>query len=758
MKTLAARVLVILAGGLILLSALGIARAQLATPQAPTTTTAIFLPAVIDRSAPAATPTPSPTATTTGSVNLLAGNMPLPTGWHTNGPDTYWEGYLRVQGEPVVEMTLIDCGDNSGNNRLDIVRVYDPGNNLIVNQTNCTGNTIFTIPTAGRPGLYRVLLQDNDTQNGNGGNIWLNKLRDQRIYTNPANPALAATNLLTQIEPLPGGWVTGGHLTYWEGYIHVQNESSITVTATDCADDEGDGALDAIQITDSSGLIVGSVSGCSSSSRSFPINTQDKPGWYRLYFYDKDAGSDPGRSPAQNGGNLWVANLTDQHVYPTPGGEPPPPTTPTPTATATRPATATRTATATRAATATPTPSATPPTGFGWQPVGSGSASGGGISNNSGASQTVALAVGPDNTLYAAWSDTSSGNNEIYLRHWDGAAWRELGGSASGGGISDNSGSSFSPSIAVAPDGRPWVAWHDRTPGAPEIYVRRWSGTTWETVGANSASGGGISNNSGGSAFVDLQIDANGQAFATWTDDSSGNNEVYLRQWNGSAWVALGGSASGGGVSNTATRSGRPALALSDGLPIVAWAETGIVGEIYLRRFNGSAWIPLGNHSASDGGVSNTPGQSQYATIAYTVAGQPYVAWYDDTPGQLEIYAATLDGNQWVAAGNGAASGGGVSNTAGESTEPKLAAASDNPFLVWQETTAADNEVYIRRLVGANWVEVGSGSASGGGLSNNDGDSNYPVAAVTAGGRLYVAWEDKSGGDYEIYILTNATP
>ena len=96
MKTLAARVLVILAGGLILLSALGIARAQLATPQAPTTTTAIFLPAVIDRSAPAATPTPSPTATTTGSVNLLAGNMPLPTGWHTNGPDTYWEGLSLI--------------------------------------------------------------------------------------------------------------------------------------------------------------------------------------------------------------------------------------------------------------------------------------------------------------------------------------------------------------------------------------------------------------------------------------------------------------------------------------------------------------------------------------------------------------------------------------------------------------------------------------------------------------------------------------
>jgi hypothetical protein len=127
-------------------------------------------------------------------------------------------------------MTLYDCGDTSGNNRLDIVQVYDPDNNLVVDQTNCSGNLIFSITTAGKPGLYRVRLKDNDTLTGNGGNIWVNKLRDQRIYTDPTRPALAATNLLTRIEPLPVDWVTGGALTFWEGYIRVQNESNITVT------------------------------------------------------------------------------------------------------------------------------------------------------------------------------------------------------------------------------------------------------------------------------------------------------------------------------------------------------------------------------------------------------------------------------------------------------------------------------------------------------------------------------------------------
>ncbi len=166
--------------------------------------------------------TPSPTATGGTSANLLAGNMPLPTGWYTNGANTVWEGYLRVQDEPVIEMTLYDCGDTSGNNQLDVVQVYDPDNNLVVDQTNCTGNLIFSIATAGKPGLYRVRLKDNDTLAGNGGNIWVNKLRDQHIYTDPTRSALAAANLMTRIEPLPVTWVTGGALTFWEGYIRVQ--------------------------------------------------------------------------------------------------------------------------------------------------------------------------------------------------------------------------------------------------------------------------------------------------------------------------------------------------------------------------------------------------------------------------------------------------------------------------------------------------------------------------------------------------------
>jgi hypothetical protein len=107
--------------------------------------------------------------------------------------------------------------------------------------------------------------------------------------------------------------------------------------------------------------------------------------------------------------------------------------------------------------------------------VGAGSATGGGISNNDGESRYLSLAIAPDGKVYIAWHDDSGGDPEIYVRRWNGSNWAEVGGgSASGGGISNNSGESSRPSIAIASDGAPYVAWEDNSSGDSEIYVRQW--------------------------------------------------------------------------------------------------------------------------------------------------------------------------------------------------------------------------------------------------------------------------------------------
>jgi hypothetical protein len=131
-----------------------------------------------------------------------------------------------------------------------------------------------------------------------------------------------------------------------------------------------------------------------------------------------------------------------------------------------------------------------------------------------------------------AWQDESAGDAEIYVRRWNGSSWVEVGGSsASGGGISNNSGESQWPSLSIAADGVPYVSWYDDSGGDDEIYVRRYEAGAWQEVGGGSASGGGVSDNGGDSQHPSLIIASAGVPYVAWHDDSGGDSEIYVRRW-----------------------------------------------------------------------------------------------------------------------------------------------------------------------------------------------------------------------------------
>jgi hypothetical protein len=392
-----------------------------------------------------------------------------------------------------------------------------------------------------------------------------------------------------------------------------------------------------------------------------------------------------------------------------------------------------------------------------WQEVGSGSASGGGISNTFGSSWRPSLAVAPDGTTYAGWWDDTTGDAEIYVRVWNGSSWEEVGiGSASGGGISNNTGVSFDQSLVVALDGILYAAWKDDSSGILEIYVRAWNGSSWEEVGASSASGGGISNNTGSSEFPSLAVAPDGTLYAAWYDNSEGNWEIYVRAWNGSSWEEVGASsASGGGISNNTGSSEFPSLVLApDGAPYVAWHDdSGGSWEIYVRAWNGSSWEEVGIGSASGGGISNTGGNSWIPSLAVAPDGTLYATWHDDSGGNLEIYVLAWNGSSWEEVGIGSASSGGISNNTGSSEFPSLVVAPDGTlYVAWHDDSGGSWEIYVRAWNGSSWEEVGAGSASGGGISDNTGVSFDPSLVLASDGTPYVAWHDDSGGSWEIYV------
>lgn len=223
-------------------------------------------------------------------------------------------------------------------------------------------------------------------------------------------------------------------------------------------------------------------------------------------------------------------------------------------------------------------------------------------------------------------------------------------------------------------------------------------------------------------------------------------------------WEEMGvGSASGGGINQSDGVAQYPALAIGPDGPIIAWSDSNSTGiGIYVRRWDGSAWVEMGAGSASGDGISD--GDSYVINPELVIGSSgPIVAWQDDRDGDAEIYIRRWDGAAWVEMGAGSASGGGISQNSGGSSGAALALGPDGPIVAWYDDSSGDNEIYVRRWNGTAWVEMGNGSASGGGISNNSGDSDFPVTAFV-NGRLYVAWEDNSSGNYEVYILMNATP
>ncbi|MCA9951949.1 MAG: hypothetical protein KDE48_20000, partial [Anaerolineales bacterium] len=387
-----------------------------------------------------------------------------------------------------------------------------------------------------------------------------------------------------------------------------------------------------------------------------------------------------------------------------------------------------------------------PSANAGWEEVGIGSAAGGGISNNAGKSAWPSMFIDDYDDVFVSWNDDTTGVDQIYLLRWNGAWWGEYGGaSASGGGVSNNVGKSVAPDVTIGPfrDGV-CVAWRDWSSGYAETYFDctffgngEWNG------GMN---GGGISNQQGESlSFPSAVYTGNTHPipFVAWNESDGNDQEIYLYSivWGEGSYVT--------NLSNNSGDSWSPSV-----IPgTIAWhdhSNNENAAEIYIRRYNGDE---IGQNSASDGGISNTPGQSGSPSLVANNYNQLFVAWEDNTNGNYEIYVRHWNGYQWSELGTGSASGGGISNNPGDSLRPRVALDPDGiPYVAWYDNSSGNYEIYARRWNGLTWEEVGYGSATGGGISNNAGASGYLDLAIDSNGIPYVAWDDDSNGNQEIYV------
>ena len=250
-------------------------------------------------------------------------------------------------------------------------------------------------------------------------------------------------------------------------------------------------------------------------------------------------------------------------------------------------------------------------------------------------------------------------------------------------------------------------------PDAPD-YAARWREL------AGSASSGGLSESAALAFEPAIATDLDGARYVAWVDGRNGNFEVYVaRHTDNGGWEQLAGSAERGGISNTVSSSRRPSIVIdSSGNPIVTWTEfntDGTQSHIRAAKFDPAANAGAGGWIAlGDSLDADGLADSTGADHARIALTLtgPVVAWFDNATGDFS--ARRFDGTVWQPLG------GAVVGSALTHADYSLASDGAHVAIAWSAPVDGAQQVFVREWDGVAWREF-AGSATGNGVSDTIG-------------------------------------
>lgn len=334
------------------------------------------------------------------------------------------------------------------------------------------------------------------------------------------------------------------------------------------------------------------------------------------------------------------------------------------------------------------------------------------LSKNTGLSFAPSVAVGSTGQAYVAWYDNSAGGNEILM-----ARSSDKGKTfASAMNVSNNTGLSTFPSVAVDINGIVHVAWQDTQYGKSEIlYSRSTDG------GASYSAPVNISNDNSTSTNAKLATDSNGRVFLAWVDSTQIS---VARSTNGGASFTKAYSYSPVGASPF-----NPVLAVgSDGTLHMAWSEDG--GTTRAIRYASST--NQGSQFTSPVTVASGANISRPA-MAIGGSSYVYIAYIDDSvaPAEINFVRSTNRGSSFATPVN-------LTNNTGTSLNPSLAVdSSGTVYLAWQDTISGNYDTFFARS-----TDNGASFSSPVNVSPSTEGSLFTAIAVDQSQNVYVAWDD----------------
>jgi hypothetical protein len=288
------------------------------------------------------------------------------------------------------------------------------------------------------------------------------------------------------------------------------------------------------------------------------------------------------------------------------------------------------------------------------------------------------LALAANGTLYVVWQDNRRGNWGIYASvSTDGQTFSKETA------VVDANDNQTAPSVAVdgASPSRAYVAWQDDRNGNQDIYVAS------STNAFASSTVSRVTTNTADQTEPDMAVGASNTVYLVWTDERSGQADLYAAASNASwANVAL--------VTGEGNQTS-PALAVTPGSSTLhlLWVDSASGNaDIYYASSNGLPASPLIGANIID----DTTGASQTApAIACDVGGEVFACWQDTR--NIGAYGSDTD-VYFTELSEGAAKTNilvGDSGAKANQIEPAIAVSKDGqPYIVWTDSRSMSTEIY----------------------------------------------------------------
>jgi hypothetical protein len=252
-----------------------------------------------------------------------------------------------------------------------------------------------------------------------------------------------------------------------------------------------------------------------------------------------------------------------------------------------------------------------------------------------------------------------------------------------------------------------------------------------------------VSNNGDFSMTPQVGVDAAGNIYVVWEDDTTTTNAYQI--------ILFSRSTDGGAnfstpkpVSNASGFATNPRISVDrQGGINVVWQDNATTGGNYDVFFSRSSDGGQNFSAPTNLSSANDPGDSTSPQIATDASGNIDVVWEEDSINLGVFFSHSTNG------------GGSFSppmnlspNSAGASA-PQIAVGVDGSInLVWQDTVNFVSVIFFSRSVdgGANFSTTPTN------ISNDSGNSFSPQIALDSNGNINIVWVDDTPGNFAVFF------